>query len=114
MSILSHTHPAWCDPRLCATDHGGTEHRGDPLAWSACDHRITVVRSRRDETVPHSGEQLVGPDRVTVHVEDEQSVTAAGETIAVELDLTGTEARLLAAALGQVAERIASDHRGER
>lgn len=113
MNIVSHTHPAWCDPRMCDPGGGGIDHRGDPLAWTVTDHRITVLRSRYDEVLT-SGEQLVGPDRVTVHVEDEASATAAGEILSVELDLTGSDARLLAAALGQVAERIAADYRGER
>lgn len=113
MSILSHTHPGWCDPRLCATDHGGIDHRADPIAWSVTDHRVTVGRSRYDEIL-RSGEQLIGADRVTLYVESEHCLTPGGEIIAVELDLPNGDARMLAAALGQVAECISADYRAAR
>jgi hypothetical protein len=90
-------HPSYCDPRLC-TVHSGhyAEHRSAPMEWTpnGDDTSVSVGLVRIDGLdVPYTGDPKV---TLRITTEDgEDGIT----------HLTGTDARMLAAALVCAAER---------
>jgi len=105
MTIIQYTHPAFCDPRLCASSPSNLFHRGAPMVWAlGCGITVTVGLSQTDEIGRFYGP---GTPHVSLGLRDEESVTKHGDNIEVDdawLDSAG--ARLLSAALVCFAEQL--------
>lgn len=99
---LTHTHPRWCDPRLCEHSTDNLDHRAAPFTWkpNAADVDLAVGLVRLDEIGA-----LNGPTNVML-------VADTNFSERVEVDLSPADARMLAAALVSAAER-AEHERGE-
>lgn len=105
------SHPAWCDTKLCSAylyKDGSVsyEHRSNAASWQPVESICSVV-AWATQLVDHGDCGSTGRVNVTLAAVEEASPVSGTEiTPTVDIDLSPSEARRLAAQLLNVADEV--------